>query len=318
MLAPLLVATATCLLRFRCTTTGIKPAYWFSFGDSYTQTGFNVTAGPLPSLASPLGNPAYPGLTATPGPNWIDVATVQYNHSRVRTYNFAFSGATVSRDLQPPFAEFVQTLPDQIASMRAWSEAGGSAEWRAPGREALFSIWIGINDIDQSWARTDVDHAQLTKDLVARYLTHVQTLVLVSSSWHQFLRPFLTSPSDIGARNFLIINVPPLPRAPGMLAPPITPANRTFEAALIADYNALLFSRVRAFAASKRSHGVRLWLYDAFEAFTRVLDNPEWFGFNDTTGDDGVTGGQFWFNWIHPVSAAQVIFGREISDILAG
>jgi len=33
--------------------------YWFSFGDSYTQTGF-VTNGTLPTPGNPLGNPTYP------------------------------------------------------------------------------------------------------------------------------------------------------------------------------------------------------------------------------------------------------------------
>jgi hypothetical protein len=64
-------------------------------GDSYTETGFliNNTA---PAPGNPLGNPAYPGKTATGGPNWIDAATVTYNHSLVLTYNFAYSGATIN------------------------------------------------------------------------------------------------------------------------------------------------------------------------------------------------------------------------------
>lgn len=32
----------------------------FFSGDSYTQTGFNVTSGPLPSVGDPMGNPPYP------------------------------------------------------------------------------------------------------------------------------------------------------------------------------------------------------------------------------------------------------------------
>jgi hypothetical protein len=31
----------------------------FSFGDSYTQTGFNIN-GTAPSVGNPLGNPLYP------------------------------------------------------------------------------------------------------------------------------------------------------------------------------------------------------------------------------------------------------------------
>lgn len=41
--------------------TGVK--YWFSFGDSYTQTGFDIS-GTLPAVGNALGNPTYPGYTA--------------------------------------------------------------------------------------------------------------------------------------------------------------------------------------------------------------------------------------------------------------
>lgn len=65
---------------------------WFSFGDSYTQTGFNVTTGPLPSLENPIGNPPYPGWTIDGLPNWVDFATATFNKTTVLTYNFAYGG----------------------------------------------------------------------------------------------------------------------------------------------------------------------------------------------------------------------------------
>ncbi|EUC62325.1 carbohydrate-binding module family 1 protein [Rhizoctonia solani AG-3 Rhs1AP] len=43
------------------TPAGVK--YWFSFGDSYTQTGFDIN-GTKPTVGNPLGNPTYPGYTA--------------------------------------------------------------------------------------------------------------------------------------------------------------------------------------------------------------------------------------------------------------
>ncbi|KAJ7857140.1 fungal cellulose binding domain-containing protein [Mycena olivaceomarginata] len=251
-----------------------RPSYWFSFGDSYTQTGFNITTGPLPSSGNPMGNPAYPGDTATPGENWIDVATTKYNHSLVLTYNFGYSGATVSRDIVPPFADF---------HPQPWESSN-----------ALFSIWIGINDIDLSYA-LDVDHTALTNQLITRYFHYVVYL--------QY---------DLGGRNFLFLNVPPLDRTPGLLVQNTTV--RASESRIIAYYNAQLAAGVDKF---KGSHsGVRTWQYDAHAAFTRVLDHPEQYGFNDIAGDDGTTPGQFWYNWLHPVSAAQVIFGKEVGQLL--
>ncbi|KAJ7310955.1 hypothetical protein DFH08DRAFT_898253 [Mycena albidolilacea] len=268
-----------------------RPSYWFSFGDSYTQTGFNITTGPLPSSGNPMGNPAYPGDTATPGENWIDVVTTKYNHSLVLTYNFGYSGATVSRDIVPPFADFVRTLPDQIDELVAWNTAQHPQPWASSN--ALFSIWIGINDIDLSYA-LDVDHTALTNQLITRYFQYIKRLY------------------DLGGRNFLFLNVPPLDRTPGLLVQNTTV--RASESRIIAYYNAQLAAGVDKF---KSSHsGVRTWQYDAHAAFTRVLDHPEQYGFNDITGDDGTTPGQFWYNWLHPVSAAQVIFGKEVGQLL--
>ncbi|KAJ7026683.1 hypothetical protein C8F04DRAFT_1238539 [Mycena alexandri] len=268
-----------------------RPFYWFSFGDSYTQTGFNITTGPLPSSGNPMGNPAYPGDTATPGENWIDVATTKYNHSLVLTYNFGYSGATVSRDIVPPFADFVRTLPDQIDELVAWNMAQHPQPWESSN--ALFSIWIGINDIDLSYA-LDVDHTALTNQLITRYFQYIQRLV------------------DLGGRNFLFLNVPPLDRTPGLLVQNTTV--RASEARIITYYNAQLAAGVYKFKSSH--NGVQTWQYDAHAAFTQVLDHPEQYGFNNITGDDGTTPGQFWYNWLHPVSAAQVIFGKEVGELL--
>ncbi|OBZ69541.1 hypothetical protein A0H81_10141 [Grifola frondosa] len=85
------------------TPTAVSNAnYWFSFGDSYTQTGF-VTNDTLPALGNPLGNPPYPGYTAVGGTNWIDVDTVVYNKSLVLTYNYAYGGATINASLVQPY-----------------------------------------------------------------------------------------------------------------------------------------------------------------------------------------------------------------------
>ncbi|KAF7324393.1 Carbohydrate esterase family 16 protein [Mycena venus] len=127
-------------------------------GDSYTQTGFNITTGPLPSPGNPMGNPTYPGATATPGENWIDVATTKYNHSLVLTYarfqkgsisfiRLTFAGITLDIAVQRSratsfhlFADFVRTLPDQIDELVSWNMAQHPQPWTSSN--ALFSIWV--------------------------------------------------------------------------------------------------------------------------------------------------------------------------------
>lgn len=89
---------------------GGLPVLIFSTADSYTTTGFNATTGPQPSIGNPLGNPAYPGHTASNGPNWVDYLTTKYNHTLVLAYNLAYGGATVDSSLVTPYLPTVLSL----------------------------------------------------------------------------------------------------------------------------------------------------------------------------------------------------------------
>ncbi|PSR93971.1 hypothetical protein PHLCEN_2v4573 [Hermanssonia centrifuga] len=125
------------------------PNFWFSFGDSYTQTDF-VTNGTLPSLGNPLGNPPYPGYTAVGGVNWIDVMTVTYNKSLIFTYNYAYGGATIDASLVTPYEPTVLSLTDQVNEfLSTVANKPATTPWTSSN--SLFSFWIGINDIGNSY-----------------------------------------------------------------------------------------------------------------------------------------------------------------------
>lgn len=126
------------------TSTG-GPNYWLSFGDSYTQTGFSIN-GTQPTLGNPLGNPAYPGYTATGGPNWIDVATTQYNHSALLAYNFAVGGSTIVWDIVGN--SYGSTLESQVGNFTYWN---GAAKRTWTSSDALFSFWVSCMCGVQRW-----------------------------------------------------------------------------------------------------------------------------------------------------------------------
>ncbi|CAL1711720.1 unnamed protein product [Somion occarium] len=132
------------------TPTGTnQPNFWFSFGDSYTQTGF-TTDGAAPSVGNPLGNPPYPGYTAVGGTNWIDLNTVTYNKSLILTYNYAYGGATIDATLVQPYEPTVLSLTDQVNEfLTTVASKPANASWTSDN--ALFSFWIGINDIGNSY-----------------------------------------------------------------------------------------------------------------------------------------------------------------------
>lgn len=118
-------------------------------GDSYTQTGFTPT-GTLPAVGNPLGNPPYPGYTATGGENWVDYVTTTYNRSLVFTYNYAYGGATIDAKLVTPYEPTVLSLTDQVNQfLNSVASKPASTPWTSAN--ALFSIFIGINDIGNSY-----------------------------------------------------------------------------------------------------------------------------------------------------------------------
>ncbi|KAJ7595235.1 hypothetical protein C8J56DRAFT_774920 [Mycena floridula] len=278
------------------TTTTSKPsatakAYWFSFGDSYTQTGF-VLNSTLPAVGNPLGNPPYPGFTATGGPNWIDFMTTTDNTSLTFTYNLAYGGATIDATLVTPFEPTVLSLTDQVNQfLTSLASKPASTPWTSAN--ALFSVWIGVNDIGNSYYMSG-DRAAFSDTLLNAYFALMQKLY------------------NVGARNFLFLNVPPIDRSPLMLAQGT--AATSLEASVIAGFNTKLTAKVAAFKAA--NSGVTTFIYDSNAEFTTILNNPTAFGFKDATSfGDGT--GIFWGNNYHPSSAVHSYLGQGIGKLLA-
>ncbi|KAI0765698.1 hypothetical protein BD413DRAFT_637829 [Trametes elegans] len=292
--APPSTATSSSATAPTSVPSGVADAnFWFSFGDSYTQTDFDPN-GILPQPGNPLGNPPYPGFTAVGGTNWIDLDTVVYNNSLVLTYNYAYGGATINASLVQPFEPTVLSLIDQVNQFLSGAATKpASAPWTSAN--ALFSVWIGINDIGNSYYLGG-DRDAFSDTLLDSYFGQVQELV---SGW-----------VNVGARNFLFINVPPVDRSPLMLAQDASA--QALEKQVIAGYNTKLVERATAFAAA--NSGVKTWQWDSNAAFTTVLNDPTKFGFKDATSFGGE--GDFWGNNYHPSSAAHDIWGKKVADVL--
>ena len=90
------------------------------------------------------------GFTAVGGTNWIDLNTVQFNKSLILTYNYAYGGATIDAALVPPYTSTVLSLTDQVNQfLNGAANKPSGAQWTSS--DALFSFWIGINDIGNSY-----------------------------------------------------------------------------------------------------------------------------------------------------------------------
>ncbi|KAK0212110.1 hypothetical protein DFS33DRAFT_1389124 [Desarmillaria ectypa] len=274
--------------------------YWFSFGDSYTQTGFNTT-GTLPAVGNALGNPPYPGLTATGGQNWVDYVTTVENTSLVLTYNLAYGGATISADLVIPYEPTILSLTDQINQfMDSYASKPSTTPWTSAN--TLFSVWIGINDIGGSFSLAGDRDAYAISGLWCRSL--IRYTMLISR---------LSKNSDVGARNFLFVNVPPIDRSPLMLTQP--ESSRALEKSVIEGFNRKLTARAASLEANHSD--VTTWIWDSNAAFTPILDDPTSFGFKDATNyGDGAD--IFWGDNYHPSSYVHAYFGQDVAKVLGG
>lgn len=160
--------------------------YLISFGDSYSQTGFDVGSS-KPSPANPLGNPSYPGWTSSGGPNWVGYLVREYNASSLYSYNFAYGGATVNASLVKPFEPTVKSLIDQVKQFSSSIATKPSyAPWKT--NNTLFAIWMGVNDVGNSW--WNANEAELLVQIMDDYFEQVEILY------------------SAGGRNFAFLSVP--------------------------------------------------------------------------------------------------------------
>ncbi|KAF8883275.1 hypothetical protein BD779DRAFT_1748045 [Infundibulicybe gibba] len=266
-----------------------KGNYWFSFGDSYTQTGF-TPSGTLPAPGNPLGNPPYPGYTAVGGENWVDFVTTANNKSLLLTYNYAYGGATIDANLVTPYEPTVLSLTDQVNQfLNSVASKPASTPWTSAN--SLFSIWIGINDIGNSYYLSG-DRSAFSDTLLNAEFALVQKLY------------------NVGARNFLFVNVPPIDRSPLMLAQ--AASAQASEKTVITTFNSKLATKISAFKSA--NSGVQTWTWDSNAAFATILNSPKTYGFTDATSY-GATG-NFWGNNYHPASPAHKIFGQQVGSLL--
>jgi len=185
--------------------SGMNKTHWkgwpsidhlFIFGDSWTTTGFEID-GAQPTSENPWGNPEWDPANwhLQAAENWVGFITAVHNQSMMRTVNLAYGGATVDMDLIHPFAEKPPGMRDlgyQVNELfkPTYEDHPDSFDWTQDN--ALFIIWIGLNDIhnadDETKEKFPEVHERYKEDLVDLY--------------------------NLGARNFMLMNIPPIESSP--------------------------------------------------------------------------------------------------------
>ncbi|KAL5327664.1 hypothetical protein ACEPPN_005365 [Leptodophora sp. 'Broadleaf-Isolate-01'] len=261
--------------------------YLFTFGDSYSQTGFDIK-GTKPSSSNPIGNPAFPGYTTSGGNNWLTYLSKIPTPSLL-TYNFASGGATTSATLVKPYTSTVLSLIDQVThftSNLGTSPHPSYASWT--NANALFGIWIGVNDVGNAWSSGN--WTALSKEIVDLYMQQVEKLYIA------------------GARNVVFLTVPPIELTP--LVVKQGNATQVAEGKAVVWYNELLEAAVEKWRMGKVGGEVETWVVDTAPAFNEAVQNPKRFGAKDATcwNADGVS--CLWFNDYHPGQAIQKLVSQ--------
>lgn len=75
---------------------------------------------------------------------------MKYNKSLILTYNYAYGGATIDASLVAPYESTVLSMTDQVNEfLNSVATKPASTPWTSA--DSLFSFWIGINDIGNSY-----------------------------------------------------------------------------------------------------------------------------------------------------------------------
>ncbi|KAJ7193804.1 GDSL-like Lipase/Acylhydrolase-domain-containing protein [Mycena pura] len=276
--------------------------FFFVFGDSYTTTGFNVSAGI---------NSTDPGFVSSNGPNWVQAMRDTYNVAGTKVFNLASGGATIDSKLVTPFEPTVLSIVDQVAQFKQiLASKPPGAEWNSSN--ALFAIWIGINDCGDSFNWSNTTQPAFNKVLMARLSTQIEELY------------------SFGARSFLFLTVPPVQRAPLWVVQ--GSAITKLLAADIANYNFQLAATAESFVATHK--GFEATLFDTQPVFNTLLDGAATFKFTNTTGFcDAYQNGTpqistqiapcapvstyFWLNSLHPLFTIHNMLAHALLSVIS-
>lgn len=255
--------------------------------------------GDQPSRENPIGNPDFPGVTSAIGANWAGFLTGTYNDSFIRTIDLAGGGATVDgaifKSKFPGFRSFKTQVERDFIPNYAENKPS-DFEWSR--ENTLFASFFGLNDCRAAYFQSK--SSELPKD-ISVYIDILGNLY------------------NAGARNFLVLELTPLERAPNSRW---NNTRRQEElGGLIKGYNTNLTQALTDFSNDRPDAAV--FLFDTHQLYNELLDNvcsyPETCAIKDTTSFCPAYGGErdnpyaydpscaysvdkyFWINGLHPM-----------------
>ncbi|KAI7895994.1 uncharacterized protein EV154DRAFT_493125 [Mucor mucedo] len=269
-----------------------------SFGDSYTTRYLDMK-----SLSYACRN-----CTSAGGPNWVIYLTDTTNWI---SWDFAYNSAPINnnivnqaptvidvstqvRDLYPKiFVSPTEEISDIVASKY-------KDMMRTP-ESTLTTIWVGINDIDLTYDYADTD--ALDSKIMQAYQVLIDELI------------------NEGVHQFMLINVPPIDRAPMWH----NTRNENLIRSRVRGYNEKLKIMIEGL---KKGHPKDTFFeYDAWSYFNMLMDNPKPYNMTDidTFCPDWAHPEEnnckpieeyFWLNDLHPTFHVHELLAKDIQRYL--
>jgi phospholipase/lecithinase/hemolysin len=255
----------------------------YTFGDSLVDNHnvFQYTDGALPP--SQLG---YYNGRFTNGPVWVDYLADDLG---IQQTNYAFGGATTGTyntiELPPKFG----TLPGLTAQVQSFM-----ADYPQADENGLYVIWAGANDYLGGGVKNPL---QPVNNLVST----------------------VDSLASIGAKNFLVVNLPDLGNTPTTYGTPYS-GGLNYLTGL---HNSALSETLTAL--NQQQPNLKITLLDSNSLFNRVIGSPGEFGFTNVTDSClNLTAKTICSNpdeylmwdYIHPTTSAhRIIAGAAVTAI---
>lgn len=202
--------------------------------------------------------------SASGGSNWVEYLTQCGIHKGLtdpqtcprQLWSFAFGGAnTISEpSFTPAHWNYTVSFEQQIDQFVSYGNPALSSI-NLSKKDALIAIWIGINDINDL-AKLRGKNASFTP-LYEKVEENV---------WANVGKIY-----NLGYRNYLIMNLPPLDRSP----------SPSINASLINTFNNIAARNADAFAAKHQDATVLQ--YDVNTALNTILDKHDAYGFKNVT-----------------------------------
>jgi len=257
------------------------------FGDSLSAVGYGLDQSQRPDALQPFGIP-YPGVTYNEEeePNWVGHLLTKYcpapRYTPYHDHDEQDPACMNSTLLTYNYARGGDTIAGVQYQIRTLflPKVGKKPDW-APwtAGTSLFVTWVGANDCAFS---TDPSPA-MNKLL----------------ELHEELY-------EAGARNIMFIDVPPINRCPGYSLA-FSDTDRYEK------WNTSLRQTMKKFAS--RHEDVTALLYSSHAMLTKILDNPETYGF--PRGDVRKRAGSIWFDHLHPTSKVHDLIAEDVGDFLS-